>query len=58
MKKSTELDINYYVNLAAEKVGYIGDLEFKTFSKRSEKAGTFEILEFTPYENPNFYADY
>ena len=55
MKTTSELDINYYVNLASEKVGYVGNLRFQTTKNYLEKAGTFEILDFTPYEKPSFY---
>lgn len=54
MKKSHELDVNNYANLAAEKVGFIGEIKFQTLSRWFEKAGTYEILDFTPYEKPSF----
>ena len=56
MYKTNELDINYFVQLAKEKVGYIGDLEFQSF--KNEKAGKFEILNFEKVEDPTFTFSY
>lgn len=57
MKKTNELDINYYVELAKREVGSVHDLEFQSMSKYGEKAGTFEILEFEEVE-PKFTYSY
>jgi hypothetical protein len=58
MKKATELDINYYVKLAKDKVGHIGNLTFETFSRQGEIAGKFEILDFEASEPPHFTFNY
>ena len=55
MLKTNELDINYFVELAKNHVGEIHDLEYQSF--RAERAGKYEILEFTP-DNPHFKYSY
>ena len=52
MKKTNELNINHYVELAKSKVGLVGDLEFQ--SRRDGFAGHYEILEFEEHEEPHF----
>lgn len=52
MMKTNELNINDYIKLAEEKIGYVGELRFQ--SKNNEYAGKFEILGFEPNENPQF----
>ena len=56
MKKTNELNINEYVMLAQEKVGYIGEIEFQSPAsyRKCENPGQFEILAFEQHENPHF----
>lgn len=51
MLKTNELDINYFVALAESHVGEVHDLDYQSF--RTEPAGKYEILSFTPI-NPEF----
>lgn len=54
----SELDINEFMGYAAEHIGEVHELQFQSFSKRSEYAGKFEILDFEKAENPQFTYDY
>jgi hypothetical protein len=54
MKNAKDLDLNYYLGLAAAKVGYKGKLQFQTMSRWGEAAGDFEILDFKPYPDAQF----
>ena len=55
LKKTNELDINYFIKLAENEVGKTYDLEFQSF--RLEKAGKFTILSFEENE-PQFKFKY
>lgn len=53
MKHISELDINYFVELARSHVGEIHDLEFQSMNKCGEIAGKYEIVDFEE-NNPRF----
>ena len=53
MFKAEELDINYFVDLAASHVGEVHTVGFQTMAKYGEEAGKFEILEYIE-EDPHF----
>ena len=55
MLKTNQLDINYFVALAESHVGEVHDLDYQ--SSRSDYAGKYEILDFTP-DNPHFTYDH
>ncbi len=55
MKKTAELNINEYIMLAEEKVGYVGDLRYQ---RSYEKSGEFEILAFEQAKEPHFTYTY
>lgn len=54
MKKISELNINEYIMLAEEKVGFIGNMEYASTNKYGEYAGQFEILAFEHAAEPHF----
>lgn len=54
MKKTSELNINEYIMLAEEKVGFVGNMEYASTNKYGEYAGLFEILAFEQAAEPHF----
>lgn len=45
-RTADELNLQYYIDLAAKQVGKTHELRFQNRAKRSQKAGEFEILGF------------
>lgn len=55
-KKTNELDLHYFISLAAREAGQTHDLMFQADSRYWEKAGTYTILGFEE-EDPHFFYD-
>lgn len=56
LKKTDELDLNYFIGLAAEQAGQTHDLMFQADTRYWEKAGTYTILSFEE-DDPHFFYD-
>lgn len=52
-KYANDVDVDYYRDLVAKQVGSINELKWQTWGNK-EVAGQYEILSFTPYEQPEF----
>lgn len=55
-KKTAELDLQHFIDVAAAQKGQTHDLKFQSASRWGEKAGTFTIEDFEP-EDPHFFYD-